>query len=122
MQILKKGLKRQLEKAIDKKIVDYARERGWVVIKLTAAGRYGTSGYPDRLFIGFGRVFFMEMKATGEECTELQLERHKELRQAGATVYVCDNVFAGRGIVDLEFQRANGRRRHPFQPLPNALR
>lgn len=89
------------EKDIDQKIVAYAKRLGWFSLKLTMLGRYGVAGVPDRLFLASpGIVFFMEMKRRGKSPTELQSQRHEQLRRLGFSVYVCDSVEEGERIVE----------------------
>ena len=49
------------------------------------------SGVPDRVLVGNGKVFFVELKRPGEEPRKLQQQVIKKLQKAGATVYVADN-------------------------------
>lgn len=88
-----------LERHIESRIVDYATQRGMWVRKFTSPSRRGA---PDRIFAYRGRVFFIEMKATGEKPTKLQALEHKKMRAAGLTVYVCDSVTQGKKIIDAE--------------------
>lgn len=94
------------EAPIDRKVREYAISRGCESIKLTTFAMMGTAGYPDRLYLlPGGRLLFMEMKGPGKPCTERQLESHKRLRALGFTVFVVDDVAAGRQIIDDELAR-----------------
>jgi hypothetical protein len=91
------------EKAIDQKIERWRKKYlpQVISIKLSTLGMYGSAGWPDRIFLGAVNcrpsVLFMELKATGKlsEVTEIQAERHKELRDLGFTVEVCDDGALG---------------------------
>jgi hypothetical protein len=101
--------KKAREAPIQKAVVEYARERhkGKLIAIKRQSGKFGSNGYPDYEFlIVKGRSFHIEFKAPGEACTELQLQRHAELRAIGHTVYVTDSVPAGRAIVDKEMATA----------------
>jgi hypothetical protein len=74
------------------------------------SGMYGTNGYPDYdWLVKGGKIFFIEFKAPGADCTELQLARHSELRALGFTVYVCDSVDQAKGCIRTEMRKALGR-------------
>ena len=89
-----------LEKALQKSVVAYARALGCVAIKLTTIGRFGTSGWPDYLFIGpCARILFHEYKARGKRPTPLQENRHQELRALGCIVEVIDDAHEGKASV-----------------------
>lgn len=82
------------EGKIDRKVVAFARKHGIIVIKLEA-GRAGTTGLPDRMFLYHGHVMFREMKAPGKKLTALQEHRLKQLREAGFNVGVIYNADKG---------------------------
>lgn len=50
------------------------------------------AGTPDRFFIYRGRIVFVEVKREGEEPSEVQLDRQKELKAAGAVVLNVDSI------------------------------
>jgi hypothetical protein len=79
-----------------------------VVRKLTTFGARGMAGDPDRLFFWNKKLMLIEMKAPGGECTDLQIARQNEWRNAGATVIVVSDVSAGRAAL---LQFFDGRRR-----------
>lgn len=94
--ILKRKL---LEKTVEKKNRSWAKTAGWFVTKIM---RTSTDGFPDRffarcskqdrcIFCGRGRVVLMEFKRDGKDPEPLQLERIRQLREAGVEVYVVDN-------------------------------
>lgn len=51
----------------------------------------GNRGVPDRVLIGHGKTFFVELKAPGEKPRPLQEEIFSRMRKAGATVFVADS-------------------------------
>ena len=87
-----------LEKDIEKKVCDYARERGLLVYKFTSPAR---AAVPDRLFIGpKGRVWFVEFKREGQKPTPAQEREHTRLRGHSVSVFVIDDVEQGKAVVD----------------------
>lgn len=88
------------EASIEKAVCAYAKERGFLTIKLVSA-RGGVNGWPDRLFISpRGRVIFCEFKREGGKVTLLQSARILELQRHMANAYVVDNVPAGKEMID----------------------
>ncbi len=83
------------ESTIEKKVCDYAKSLGWLVEKF----RPITNGYPDRIFLKDGRVFFIEFKAKDKTPTKLQHYRIEALRQSGFNAYVVDDVIFGLDVV-----------------------
>ena len=89
-----------LEKDIEKRVCDYAKEKGVLVYKFTSPNR---AAVPDRLFIiPFSGMFFIEFKQFGKKATPQQEREHQRLRQAGVTVYVIDDVEVGKAMIDHE--------------------
>ena len=87
-----------LEKHIEAKVCDYAKQRGLLVYKFTSPAR---AAVPDRLFIlPGGRMFFCEFKREGQKPTIPREREHHRLRQHGVSVWVIDNVDAGLRMVD----------------------
>ncbi len=88
-----------LEKHIEAKVCDYAKQRGLLVYKFTSPAR---AAVPDRLFIlPNGKMFFVEFKREGQKATPAQQREHMRLRQHNVSVFVIDNVVDGNLIVDL---------------------
>ena len=89
-----------LEKDIEKKVCDYAKEKGMLVYKFTSPARRGV---PDRLFVvNGGRIFFIEFKAPGKLLSPAQEREHYRLAQHGVDVYTTDNTVEGCAIIDME--------------------
>lgn len=87
-----------LEKVIEKKVCDHAKQLGCLVYKFTSPSRRSV---PDRLFImpkGKG-VFFIEFKRKGCKLTEAQKVEIAKILAQGVHVFVIDNVEAGRAYV-----------------------
>ena len=79
-----------LEKEIEQAVVDYAREHGWLVLKLNNPW---SRGWPDRLFISpSGRHVYIEFKRPGGAVRKLQVKRIEQLKENGCHVYVYDNA------------------------------
>jgi hypothetical protein len=85
-----------LEKVTEQTVVDYAVAHGCLVLKLNVTGR---RGWPDRMFIYKGKVFFIEFKRTGEKPSKLQEEIHARLRQHEIAVYIVDSWSRGINLV-----------------------
>ena len=87
-----------LEKHIEAKVCDYAKQRGLLVYKFTSPAR---AAVPDRLFVlPGGRVFFIEFKREGQKPTPAQTREHARLWAHGVTVCVVDNVLDGLRVID----------------------
>lgn len=87
-----------LEKQIEKKVCDYAKERGMLVYKFTSPAR---AAVPDRLFVcPDGRMFFIEFKREGEKPTGPQEREHLRLREHNVHVFVIDKVLTGYATID----------------------
>ena len=83
------------EKLIESAVTRFAEFLGWRSYKFTSPA---CRSVPDRLFIKRGITIYVEFKATGEKPTPQQLERHAEMRQAGACVFVIDSLDEGYGL------------------------
>lgn len=90
------------EREIQKKIVSWAREQGHLVIKLSAVGPLGQTGWPDLLVIAKGgKVIFLEVKGEKGELTALQKKRMQDLAQRGQATYLVRSVETARRIIGL---------------------
>lgn len=91
-----------LEKDVEKKVCDYAKEKGMLVYKFTSPARRGV---PDRLFVVRGGiVFFIEFKAPGKKLTPIQEREQFRLAEHGLRVYNTDSVQRGMEIIDYELR------------------
>lgn len=93
-----------LEKQIEAKVCDYAKDAGVLVYKFTSPAR---SAVPDRMFIYNGRMFFIEFKREGQKPTPAQEREHNRLRQHKINVFVVDNVEQGKSTINLMIQLIN---------------
>jgi len=88
-----------LEKVIEQKVCDYAKQLGCLAYKFTSPARRSV---PDRMFImpeGKG-VFFIEFKRKGKVPSPAQeVEIHK-IKKQGVQCFVCDSVDLGKFVVD----------------------
>lgn len=89
------------ESAIEKAVCDYARGKGVIPHKMQV-GMGGSSGWPDRLFVFHGKIWFAEFKAPGKKPTPLQARIINELQQHKIHVYVIDDIDMGKRMVDGE--------------------
>lgn len=88
-----------LEKQIEAKVCDYAKDKGMLVYKFTSPAR---AAVPDRLFVcPNGRMFFVEFKREGQKPTHAQDREHTRLRGHKVNVFVVDNVTQGKFVIDL---------------------
>lgn len=77
------------ESVIEAHFVKRVADIGGKAYKFTSPQRRSV---PDRLvLLPGGRVFFAELKATGEKPTEGQAREHERLRALGFSVLVIDN-------------------------------
>lgn len=87
-----------LEKQIEAKVCNYAKERGLLVYKFTSPARMAV---PDRMFVRpDGKIFFIEFKREGQKPTPAQDREHERLRGHGVQVFVVDNVTMGLWVID----------------------
>ena len=79
-------MKRQeklLETKLEKRLVDKVTSLGGLAWKFTSQG---TIGVPDRIIMFRGKLFFVEMKAPGEDLRKLQQWRKWQIEKQGFTV------------------------------------
>jgi hypothetical protein len=96
-----------LEKQIESKGGQYAKEKGVLHLKFTSPGR---AAVPDRLLLAnipeilrieIARyIRFVEYKREGQVPTPAQEREHARLRSMGFTVEVVDNVSDAQRVVD----------------------
>lgn len=83
------GLIIMLESKIEKESVKEAKKHGWFSFKLLSTL---FKGLPDRVYIGYGKVVFIEYKQLGKNLTPLQKKVHDLFSIHGITVHVCRSV------------------------------
>ena len=86
-----------LEKEIEKKVTDHAKDTGWLAYKWVSPGR---AGVHDRLYFQYRHVCCIEFKALGRKASALQMKHHRDLRRKGIKVHVIDNVTEGKDVLD----------------------
>ena len=78
------------EKQIEQKLVKATKDMGGIAPKFVSTG---FDGMPDRIvLLPYGKLAFIEVKAPGKKPRELQVARHKLLRDLGFKVYVLDDM------------------------------
>lgn len=80
-----------LEHTVERTFLRQAKKTGFLAYKFRAIGRRGV---PDRLLIGHNAVYFVELKAPGENLRELQKVVTDNMRTAGAIVLVMNTEQA----------------------------
>lgn len=88
-----------IESDIEKAVCDYAAMQGWDNIKIIKRG------YPDRLFLQKGHVFFIEFKRKGKSMRLLQQKISQRLISQGFHVFTCDDIEQGKRLIDEETRR-----------------
>jgi len=87
-----------LEKQIEKKVCDHAKNLGYLTYKFNSMNR---AAVPDRLFISAtGVMYFIEFKREGAKPTSAQCREIKRLHDQGVSAFVIDNVKSGVWLVD----------------------
>lgn len=86
-----------LEAHIEQEITDYAKSLGMMTLKLNVKGQ---AGWPDRMYVWRGHVWFIEYKAPGQKPRPLQDYIHKQLRGQLITVRVVDNLIDARRTIN----------------------
>ena len=95
----------RLEASIERAVVEYAKKRGVTAIKLSTQGALGTTGWPDRLFLGpENELAWVEFKTEKGKLTPLQKKRHEELLLHGWFVVVVRSVAHGKEVIDRMFE------------------
>lgn len=85
------------ESAIEKKVCAYAKEKGFIVYKMSGMNQ---KGQPDRLFLKKGVAFFIEFKAPGKKVTKLQAYHLNRIADQGFPTAVVDNIEKGMVLLD----------------------
>jgi hypothetical protein len=91
------------ESYIEGKVVDWAKEHGFLTPKVKFAER----GWPDRLFISpNGHTVFIEFKQLGGQPDPLQWYRLMELKKRGIPAYCCDSIISAITILKAALEPA----------------
>jgi hypothetical protein len=86
------------EDVIEATVCNKAEAAGWLVRKVSWPGRRAAM---DHVFVRDGRTVWIEFKAPGKEPDELQRREIGRFLDAGADVYVIDNVRGGLRVLGL---------------------
>jgi hypothetical protein len=84
------------ESLIENEVCKKAKTLGWLTYKF---GSVTTRGLPDRVFLRYGYLFFVEFKARGKEPRLFQQRIIKLLIKHGFDVYVIDSIEQGFEIL-----------------------
>lgn len=78
------------EKTIEQRLANLVKLNGGLCIKLLSDH---INGLPDRLCLFPGRkIYFIELKTTGQKPRKLQLYMHSVLKRFGFDVFVLDSI------------------------------
>jgi hypothetical protein len=96
-------VRKVLEKDVETPATKHARARGMRHYKFKSANNRGV---PDRIFMGIALngtrfVFFIEFKRPGKKSAdELQDTVIGEMQQAGARIFLTDDIATAKEIID----------------------
>ena len=80
------------EQEIETRLKEEVERAGGLALKFISPG---TAGVPDRIVLLPGKdIYFVELKAPGEQLRPLQLKRKEQLEDLGFKVYVIDSIQA----------------------------
>ncbi len=88
-----------LEAQVEGTICNRAEAQGWVVRKLKWIGRVAAM---DHFFLKGGRIVLIEFKRPDKEPNVMQGREIDRFRDAGAEVYVIDNIADGMKALGLK--------------------
>lgn len=106
------------EGRIEDYLIARAKRYGCMCVKFTSPS---TTGVPDRVVIGHGKVAFVELKAPGEAPRPRQRVVIRQMREHGALVYVIDAKPGVDAFLEEMFPGMEERReRTPSGPATTA--
>ena len=76
------------EAKIQAAIIKNLERAGWYVVKILQTTK---NGWPDLQAVRNGETVYIEVKDIGEEPDPLQEVRHRDLKRAGARVFITDD-------------------------------
>jgi len=85
------------ETKIEDTVSAYARSMNFIANKYTTPGKRGA---PDRIYIGYEIVFWIEYKTPSGVLSSDQKREIKDIRDHGGTVFVVDDIVKGKRIID----------------------
>ncbi len=87
-----------IEKNIEKKLVNEAKNEGGLAPKFVSPG---WDGVPDRIvLLPYGKIGFVELKSPGKKMRPLQIRRKKQLERLGFKVWCVDSEEQIGGVLD----------------------
>ena len=85
------------EQQIEIRLKEEVERAGGLALKFISPG---TAGVPDRIVLLPGKeIYFVELKAPGEQLRPLQLKRKEQIEKLGFKVYVIDSSQAVGGFM-----------------------
>ena len=78
------------ESQFEQKWSKKAKERGWLSIKNI---QVSLNGWPDRMYMKNGKVFFIEFKNSKGKLSELQKYRIGQIRSLGFHCFIFENIY-----------------------------
>ena len=86
-----------LEREIERKVKEYARNKGWLVYKFVSPGHRSV---PDDIFMKEKRMFFIEFKQAGKLLTPKQTQERCKIETQRFRVFKIDYVGGGMNLID----------------------
>lgn len=78
-----------LESKIEKDSAKEAAKHGWISYKFLSQLH---KGLPDKVYLGHGKVVFIEYKQPGKKPTKLQEKVHQDFLKQGIKVHIATSV------------------------------
>lgn len=105
----------ELETKIEVRVTEWAQENGWLVEKV----KFAASGYPDRIYFGYGVCILIEFKRPGFKPDPLQRYRIDELSTRGIKAVWTDNSTYAINVLKAAMEAARlSRERHQTLTRP----
>lgn len=92
-------MRQPLESTIVKKVMAQAKALGWLPLKQHGSA-FSLAGIPDVLAIRDGRAAWLEVKRPGQHPTEIQIVRHRQLRDCGCPVAVVRSAAEAKEFLE----------------------
>lgn len=86
-----------LESAIEKRVTEHAKEKGWLVFKWVSPG---VRGVPDRILFKKGKTLCIEFKQPGEKPDKHQQFVMDKLMLADISTEIVDSVESGIEVIN----------------------
>ena len=87
------------EGKVQKSIVDYGKSQGFWVLRFQVMQM---SGFPDLMFLGYGKVFFIEVKRKSDQKgpTGLQAKRIMQINKYGVPAKWFGDLYDAKEFID----------------------